>query len=221
MSKKTKTTAIEKLRLILEFKNKKISTSEFCRINNCDPSNIKRWIVKYENNGSEGLEEIVKKRVYTYETIKNAITDYLNKEGPLIYIVKKYNISSDATLRYWLKWYNNPKWDFIGGDMSRIKKSLEEKLECVLECIENNKKCNEVSKEYNITAHQLRDWIRRYKIEGVSGLEDSRGQKKDNLNLSNEEILVLKTKELEEQNLRLKAEVAILKKLSALRNGLI
>ncbi|MGL5050815.1 MAG: transposase [Fusobacteriaceae bacterium] len=83
-------------------------------------------------------------------------------------IVKKYKLSGDSVLRTWLKWYNTPKWKKnLGVYMSREKITSEKKLELTLEVINKKRKIKQIAEENNITQHQLRNWVRNYKIKGI------------------------------------------------------
>ncbi|MGL6098761.1 MAG: helix-turn-helix domain-containing protein [Fusobacteriaceae bacterium] len=38
-----------------------------------------------------------------------------------------------------------------------------------------NKKIKQIAEENNVTQHQLRNWVRNYKIKGIEALNDNRG----------------------------------------------
>ena len=83
------------------------------------------------------------------------------------------------------------------------------------------KSAKEIATNNDITEGQLRDWARKYKIHGDNALDDKRGIRKDQSDLSQEEILKRKNKELEEKNRRLEAELLLIKKLKELEGGVI
>ena len=125
-------------------------------------------------------------------------------------------------LRTWLKWYNTPKWNIkVGEFMAREKISKDKKIQLVLQYINKEKSAKEIATNNNITEGQLRDWARKYKIHGDNALDDKRGVRKDQSDLSQEEILKRKNKELEEKNRRLEAELLLIKKLKELEGGVI
>lgn len=47
-----------------------------------------------------------KQRKYSTEIKQQAVESYLNGEGSLRTICKKYGISVDSVLRRWISWYN-------------------------------------------------------------------------------------------------------------------
>ena len=122
MSNKVKFTPKQKMFLVLKFRELKISLSAFCRMYNVERTAIHRWSIKYDNEGSKGLEEIKKTTKYSSHTSIHAVEDYLTGNFSMLQIVKKYNLSGDSVLRQWLKWYNTPKWNLkVGEFMNREK----------------------------------------------------------------------------------------------------
>lgn len=98
----------------------------------------------------------------------------------MLQIVKIYNLSGDAVLRTWLKWYNTPKWNIkVSEFMAREKISKDKKIQLVLQYINKEKSTKEIATNNDITEGQLRDWVRKYKIYGDNALDDKRGIRKD------------------------------------------
>lgn len=198
MSKKVKFTAEEKEFFVLKFRELNISLSAFCRLYNIERTVIHRWSIKYDNGGIDELKEILHNVEYSTYTLINSVQDYLTGNYSMLQIVKKYNLSGDNVLRQWLKCYNTPKWNIkIGAFMAREKISKNDKLKMVLQYINENISVKKIAAQNSISEWQLRDWIRKYKLSGEDVLGDNRGIKKKNSQLSNEEILKKRNKELE------------------------
>lgn len=222
MSKKVKFTAEEKMFFVLKFRELNISLLAFCRLYNVESTAIHRWSIKYDHGGLEKLEEIKIKALYSCHTLINSVQDYLTGEFSMLQIVKKYNLSGDSVLRQWLKWYNTPKWNVkIGEFMAREKISKDDKIKMVLQHINENISIKKIAVQNNVSEWQLRDWVRKYKLSGECILGDNRGIRKDDSQLSNEQILKKRNKELEDKNRRLEAELLLLKKLKLLEGGVI
>src|SRR5574344_89358 len=146
MSKKVKFNAAEKEFFVLKYRELNVSLSEFCRLYGVERTAIIRWCIKYDNEGSVGLEEIKLRTLYSSETLVNSVRDYLSKNYSMIQIVKKYNLYGDSVLRTWLKWYNTPKWNMkVGEYMAREKISKDEKLRMTMEYINNSKSIKEIA----------------------------------------------------------------------------
>ncbi len=183
---------------------------------------IHRWSIKYDHGGLEKLEEIKIKTLYSSHTLINSVQDYLTGEFSMLQIVKKYKLSGDNVLRQWLKWYNTPKWNIkIGDFMAREKISKDDKIKMVLQHINENISIKKIAVQNNVSEWQLRDWVRMYKLSGEDVLGDNRGIRKDESQLSNEEILKKRTKELEDKNRRLEAKLLLIKKWRILEGGVI
>ena len=222
MSKRVKFTPEQKMFLVLKFRKLDISLSEFCRKYNVERTAIHRWSIKYDNNGFNGLKEIKKITKYSADTLINSVLDYLTGKFSMLEIVKKYNLSGDSVLRAWLKWYNTPKWYIkVREFMAREKISNNKKLELVLQYVNKKQSAKQIAINNSISEGQLRDWARKYKCFGQQGLNDKRGVRKNEIDLSEEEILKKKNKELEEKNKRLEAELLLIKKLIELEGGVI
>lgn len=222
MSKRVKFTAEEKMFFVLKFRELNISLLAFCRLYNVESTAIHRWSIKYGHGGLEKLEEIKIKALYSSHTLVNSVQDYLTGEFSMLQIVKKYNLSGDNVLRQWLKWYNTPKWNVkIGEFMAREKISKDDKIKMVLQHINENISIKKIAVQNNVSEWQLRDWVRKYKLLGESVLGDNRGIRKDDSQLSNEQILKKRNKELEDKNRKLEAELLLLKKLKLLEGGVI
>ncbi|MGG1342280.1 hypothetical protein ABE244_17280, partial [Bacillus toyonensis] len=67
---------------------------------------------------------------------------------------------------------------------------------------------------FTVPAHS---WVRKYKNDGIDGLKDKQGLNKTAEDLTEEEKLKLRIKELEAQNEYLKMENAIQKKLQEIQ----
>ncbi|MGL4947373.1 MAG: transposase [Cetobacterium sp.] len=207
---------------VLKFRELNISLLAFCRLYGVESTAIHRWSIKYDHGGLEALQEIKVKTLYFSHILINSVEDYLTGKFSMLQIVKKYNLSGDSVLRQWLKWYNTPKWNVkIGEFMAREKISKDDKLKMVLLHINENISIKKIAAENNVSEGQLRDWIRKYKLSGEELLGDNRGLKKDESQLSNEEILKKRNRELEDKNRRLEAELLLLKKLKLLEGGVI
>lgn len=115
MCNKVKFTPEQKMFFVLKFRELKISLAEFCRLYNVERTAIHRWSIKYDNEGLKELKKIKKPTKYSSHVLINSIKDYLSGTFSMLQIVKIYNLSSDAILRSWLKWYNTPKWNIKVG----------------------------------------------------------------------------------------------------------
>ncbi|MET3559329.1 transposase [Streptococcus rupicaprae] len=72
--------------------------------------------------------------------------------------------------------------------------------------------------KYNVSYQQVYSWVRKFEKDGSQGLLDRRGKGLETKpNLTPEEELQLKIKQLEERNRYLEMENGLLKKLEEIR----
>ena len=184
MLKKQKISVEEKVKLVLEYQDKKISVRQAAKRVGVDSETVKNWINIYENEGKEGFTHRGKK-LYVTETKLAAVIDYLHGKGSLQTICKKYGIRDTHILRNWIKVYN------AHGDFNSVKHSgggsymkqgryttKEERLEIAKDCLASGKNYGEMAQKYQVSYQQVRTWTLRFEEMGEAGLEDRRGKRK-------------------------------------------
>jgi transposase len=210
--------AQEKYDLIIAYENRQSSVQDFCFQHNLSDETIKEWIYLYETQGIEGLHSSGRWKRYSKEVKTAAVLDYLSGNDSLMGIVHKYEISSTSVLRDWINNYNNHRElkDTQRMSHSMIKgrsTTLEERLEIVMYCLQNEKNYNQTSEHFNVSYQQVYQWVKKFEKEGEDGLKDKRGRTKAEPELTPEEKVQREMKRLERENERLRAENAFLKKL--------
>ena len=128
-------------------------------------------------------------------------------------------------LRKWIKVYNSHK-DFkqpnSGGAIYMAngrKTTLDERIEIVSQCIAGNKDYGKIIEQYGVSYQQIYGWTRKYEKDGVDGLSDRRGKRKAESDMTEVEKLRAQIKFKDAENLRLRMENELLKKLEALERG--
>ena len=221
MSKRKKRTTEERITIVQQIAEGKISQEAASRQAGVGTSTIRRWLQRYKAEGVQGLAESRKNRVYSEETKASAVKAYLSGEGSLSDLCIKYKIRDDHILRDWIKVYNSGK-DFKrqhGG--SRMKQGREttqdERYEIVKSCIDSGLDYGATAEKYNVSYQQVYTWVKKYKALGKPGLEDRRGQRKKYQAPRNEkEALEARIAQLEAENRLLKMERDLLKKVKEL-----
>ena len=182
MSRKNKLNAEEKVRIAKDCIEGRISQAEAARRVGVDKSSIRAWIAKYKSEGSYGLWQTEKNRVYSEEWKLQAVTEYLAGSESLREICKKYRIRAKTQLRAWIKVYNSGR-DFKhkmsgGSRMKNTRKTTqEERVRIAKECIENGDNYGEIAIKYQVSYQNVYSWVKKYKELGEAGLEDRRGQR--------------------------------------------
>lgn len=181
MSRKNKLNAEEKVRIAEDCIEGRISQAEAARRVGVDESSIRAWIAKYKSEGSYGLWQTEKNRVYSEELKLQAVTEYLAGSESLREICKKYRIRTKTQLRAWIKVYNsgrNFKKMSGGSRMKNTRKTTqEERVRIAKECIENGDNYGEIAIKYQVSYQNVYSWVKKYRELGEAGLEDRRGQR--------------------------------------------
>ena len=176
---------------------------------------IVEWAAIYRENGIEGFHVREGNERHTSEKKKQAVEEYMQGRGSLREICRKYHISSNTTLRRWIKVYNSnrelrdydPKPEVYVAMGKKTTK--EERREIVAYCLEHGKNYKETAERYEVSYSQIYQWVRQYEARGEAGLEDRRGKRK-----SDDEVDELER--LRRENLRLKAELQKSERLNLL-----
>ena len=133
-------------------------------------------------------------------------------------IAVEYNMPSHTTVRRWIIKYTegkenknySPKPEVY--NMKSRKTTLEERIEIVNYCLNNELSYKDTAERFNVSYSQVYNWIRKYREYGEPGLYDGRGKGKPAEILSTEEELKLKVKALETRNKFLEMENETLKR---------
>lgn len=183
-------------------------------------SGFRQWLANYEAMGPSSLAATHKNNRYSVELKTAAVEAYLQGQGSIFEISKRFGVRSKTQLRDWIKLYNGHK-DFraTGGRgrgiyMTKGRKTmLDERIEIVSYCIANGKNYAAAIERYNVSYSQIYSWVRRYELEGPDGLIDKRGKRKPEDKMTEEELLHAHVKMLNAEIKHKDMEIAVLKKL--------
>lgn len=205
---------------ILHLLNKgEYSQSELCEKFSVSKKTIRRWKMKFDKAGVDGLIESTAWKTYSRELKIYAVEDFLQKELTVIEILEKYTISSDSILRTWVKKYTShselkDSGKGMGQTMTKGRKTtFEERIQIVDHCLKHQKNYQATSETYEVSYQQVYQWVKKFEVAGEEGLRDRRGRIKEEVELTAEEKLQLEIKRIERENERLRAENLFLKKL--------
>ena len=220
--KDRKVSGEEKQRLVEVCLGKGMQVSDAARRAGVHVSNVYKWISQYRAEGAAAFQ--VERKVYSKEIKRTAVAEYLAGQGSLLSISAKYKIRSPSTILDWVRVYNRHKEAHRSGgesDMANTRKyTVEERVQIVKEHLEDGKSVSELAKEHDLGYHLVYDWVKKYKANGVSGLEDRRGQRiAAQEPRTPEEELRVRIAQLERENYLLKLECDLLKKVEELERG--
>ncbi|MGN6618841.1 MAG: IS3 family transposase [Ilyomonas sp.] len=214
--------AQEKLELIITYQDRKTSIQVFCQQQKITEDTLNKWIYLYQTYGMDGLQGSKGWKRYSKDVKTAAVLDYLSGNYSMNEVVRKYEMSSRSLLKQWIRNYNDHR---ELKEMKRMNNSMikgrsttpEERLEIVMYCFQNGENYRQASEHFNVSYQQVYQWVKKYEKEGEDGLQDKRGKRKAELELTPEEKIQREMKRLEQENQRLRAENAFLKKLGGTR----
>lgn len=204
---KSKFSPEERARIAQEYLDGKGSAAVLGKQYGASKTAIKTWVRIYKYQGVEGFVRGNGNKTYTAEFKQRCVEMYLRGEGSLREICAKYNIGNHSILERWVKQYtaNKELRDYDPGREvymagARRKTTQEERKEIVEYCLEHDLDYKNTAAKFDVSYHQVYDWVRKYRAEGEDGLVDRRGRHK-----SDDEVDELER--LRRENLRLKRQL--------------
>ena len=224
MSKKNEYNATEKLAIIQEWIDGEGTREGVSKKHNISVNTLVKWRHRLELYGVEGLEIRKGKSHYPPELKLQAVMDYLSGQYSQYEIIDKYQIASRTQLKNWLDKYNSHssfKLDYKGARAMTKGRSTtwQERIDIVLFGIAHEQDYRKTADQFQVSYHQVYQWVKKYESGGQEALQDGRGRKKAAEQLTEAEQQKLALRKLEYENERLKAEIAFLKKLQELQRG--
>ena len=162
MGRKSKISNELKIELVKRVLSGEASIKSLAKEYNIAKSSLMTWKKKYVEIGEESIMVGDKNRRYSREIKEKAIKSYLNNEGSLFDICKKYDIASVSVLNYWIRDY---------------RRSMDAKVEAVVFCKNNNYDYNLTIKKFGVSYQQIYSWVKKYEKGGVDALVDNRGKR--------------------------------------------
>ncbi|SJZ74991.1 helix-turn-helix domain-containing protein, partial [Garciella nitratireducens] len=212
MKPKKKHSFKSKLNILQKHLCHDISITELSGLYQVSEITLRKWLYRYETNGVEGLKDSKTWKKYSKEVKESAVLDYLSGKYSHKEILIKYEIRSSSVLQNWIKQYNSHrKLKDTGEGMSNSmiksrKTTVEERIAIVLSCIENNYNYQQTAYANNVSYQQVYYWVKKYKIDGDKALHDSRGKRKEEARMSDEDKNKIQMRKLEKENECLRAE---------------
>lgn len=219
MPQKSKVSGEEKIAAIEKYLRGEDSLNHLAFLLDVRHHTIQQWLRNYQSLGPNGLLASSKNRTYSLELKLAAVKDYLDGYGSLLDVCMKYGVKSNKQLRYWIMKYNGHeelKAPRTGGVPIMTKgraTTYDERVEIVKYCIEHQKNYAETADKFQVSYQQVNSWVNKYLKYGEETLQDKRGKRKSENEMSELEKLKAKNKLLEAELRRKQIEIDLLKKL--------
>lgn len=221
MGRKSKISYEDKLNAVLEYLRGSSSQAEIATRYGVEQTSLRSWVNSFRNIGAGSLKPEKHNSCYSVDLKTSAISDYLSGKGSFEVIRTKYGLKSSCQLRQWIKKYNSHetiKPSKTGGLLMTKgrKTTFDERIEIVKYCIEHSNDYNATAEKFAVSYQQVYSWVTKYEQGGIETLEDRRGKKKIESQMSEIEKLKAANKLLEAENRRQRMEIDFLKKLEEL-----
>lgn len=228
MSRKSKFSAEEKLKIIEQYLNGKKSAIQLSRIHDLAINTIYEWLTIYRYQGIQGLKPAKRNQSYSKELKLQVVQDYLSRKGSSRELAAKYGLRSSSQLKQWVLKYNghielkdyDPKSEVYMAT-SRRKTTQKERREIVDWCLNHDKNYKLAAEKFHCSYAQVYNWVRKFIDQGTDGLTDRRGRHKTESELTELEKANRKIKELEHKLKMAEMENEFSKKLQKLERELM
>ena len=213
-----------RIQAVKEYISGKSSDYTIARETGISRRQIRTWVSKYRAMGEEGLRETHTNKKYTAAEKRAAVEDYKTGKYSIEAVCRKHGIRSNSPLNKWIKKYNSHeelKGSRTGGTIvtKGRKTTFDERVEIVRACIEQESNYSVIAEAYRVSYQQVRNWTVKYEQSGIEALQDLRGRRKPEDELSEIEKLKADYRILEAKNRRQALEIEFLKKLKELEGG--
>ena len=160
-----------------------ISVPRLAEQYNIHHGSIEEWIIQYKQNGTSAFLPEEHNRIYSEETKRKAVEEYLAGNGSQREITAKYGLRDRFQLRQWIKVYNSGRGfqrKMTGGSRMKGSRSttVEERVQIAKDCIANGGNYGDTALKYKVSYQQVYQWTKKFKEMGAPGLEDRRGKRK-------------------------------------------
>lgn len=100
------------------------------------------------------------------------------------------------------------------------KTNYEERIEIVRYCIDHKRNFAETATKFKVSYQQVYNWMRKYETKSIDGLQDKRGKRKLESEMSESEKLRARNRLLEAELREKQMEIDFLKKLDEVERRL-
>lgn len=219
MARRTKAAPEDKIAAVEAYLRGELGPTEIMQKFIISKKTWQTWLMLYKTRGPEGLISQPTNKKYSAELKERVVQEYLAGKNSLFGLCAKYSISRHSMVQAWIKRYNGQKG--FGNPNSRSgiymtkgrKTTQEERVEIVSHCVANGKDYGATIEKYQVSYQQIYSWVKKYEEGGVDRLNDKRGKRKPDEEMSEVERLKAEIKLLQAENKHKEMVIDILKKV--------
>ena len=184
MSRKSKFSYEDKLKICKEHLDNYISLLQLSRKYNIAKSTLQQWINLYKIHGKNVFKEKNRNRAYSLE-FKMKVIEEIIRGKTISYISIEYNIAKSVVSNWYIQYNKGKLKEYLpAGEIYNMddnkKYTKEEKLAITKECIELGKDYKTICTKYKIKYSRLYNWVKNYysSVEKSASKEISKAQDK-------------------------------------------
>lgn len=128
----------------------------FARHHGIGKTTFRRWLIRYQRDGLEGLEEAKRNIHYSKELKQPVIFGYLNGEGTFDELADKYGLRSSTQAMVRVNKYNEDKTLTVSPSRKQVptmsrKATFEERIEVVEYIVKHKYSCAEAAEHFQVS----------------------------------------------------------------------
>ncbi|QVI34550.1 helix-turn-helix domain-containing protein [Lacticaseibacillus chiayiensis] len=220
---RSKYTVIEKLQILEEFKTTKQGIRAFAQAHGLSAGTVRKWQSRYERDGLEGLKEPRTNKHYSKGFKLRVVLAYLNGEGSMFELTKRFGLRAHTQLSDWVAMYNRDHQSLTASPsrkqvptMSR-KTTFKERIEVVDYVTKGKHSYTEAAAHFDVSYQQARSWVIKAREGGYEALVDNRGHRKEKRDLTELDKAKLRIRQLEAELKDKELVEAFIKKLQEIQ----
>ena len=221
MGRKAKYTKEQKVQACEDYLSGRKSAEQIkieLNMGKCGAGLVRKWVNSYRVNGHSIFDHKSTNNKYSKEFKEMVVQEYLQGHGSSLDLAARYGILECSTVLNWVNKYNShrelkgydPKPEVYMADTLKVSK--EKKIEIIKYCIDHNHDYKGTAEFYGGNYAQIYNWVKKYESNGEDALEDRRGKRKSEEQLTDLEKAQRRIAELERINRRQEMELELLKK---------
>ena len=184
-------------------------------------------VLRYLSHGLSGIQSNDRNNHYSKEFKLSVVREYIDGNGTIRGLARKYNIPGKSTVRNWIIKYTEGKYLRASAPKPEVytmkgkKTTQEEKIKIVKDYLSEGLSYVEAAEKHQVSYNNIYAWVQKYKKHGPDGLIDGRGRGKPDEIQTDEEKLKTEIAALKARNEYLRTENAALKKLKEVERELM
>lgn len=222
MSRKSKFSYEAKLKAVKQYLTGEGSLTSIAKALGAGTESLHQWVHAFKAQGPKALKPHNNNQRYSKDFKLKCVAAYLIGEGSYNQLANKFGLRSSKQLKQWVIKYNSHQelkdYDPIPeAYMTKRKKTtLQERKQIVEYCKNHEWNYKKTAFKFGCSYAQVYNWSKKYREQGANSLEDKRGHRLKESELSETQRLKREVEQLKRENELKDQQIAFLKKVKKL-----